>query len=597
MKLSIVARWRRSAAVVLLVASATGVRAAEPAEPAAAPAAARRFQIDIDAPRPWRRLLEDGLDLVRWQADERMTPELLRRLVAEAERAASDALAAEGYFSARVSSAIDEAGETTAVRLHVDPGSRTHVAAVDLRYAGALAGDDADARKRREQLERHWPLAVGAPFRQADWDQAKREALATLAGGRYAAAHIVESAARIDPETQSARLEVTIDSGPVFRAGPVKTTGLKRYPASIVENLNPLTPGAPYDEDSLILYQRRLLQTGYFSTVHLAVDPDPAHAAAAPLLVSVIEARSQRIDTGLSFSTDTRLRLQVDYANSDVDDRAYRLRAQLVADTQRQSVETSLDTPPETGGVWYSLTTRLRAQDIQGERTREAVVGVSRNWGVWSTPSQLSLTSHFEEKDIAGAAGESVHAVFAGYRYTFRETDALVQPRRGVLGNVQFGGSVPGLSSRDFVRALGRATVLWPLGPNGDLALRGDAGAVIAGSRTGIPTSFLFRAGGDQSVRGYAFESLGVRQGEAIVGGRYLLVGSVEYTRWVAPAWGAAVFMDAGDAFDEPGEFRAARGYGVGARWRSPIGPFRADLAYGERDKRLRLHFSVGFSF
>ena len=597
MKLSLVVRWRRIAAAVLLAAGTQFAHAADTTDAVSASTPARRFQVEIDAPRPWRRTLEEGLDLVRWQNDERMTPELLQRLVTEAQRAASDALAAEGYFSARVTASLDDACETAAVRLHVDPGSRTEITAVELRYQGALAGDDDDARQRRERLQREWSLVVGAPFRQADWEQAKRQAVATLAGGRYAAAHIVESAARIDPDTQSARLEVVIDSGPVFRAGPVKTTGLKRYPARIVENLNPLTPGAPYDEDSLILYQRRLLQTGYFSTVHLAVDPDPAHADAAPLLVSVIEARSQRIDTGLSFSTDTRLRLQLDYANSDVDDRAYRLRSQLVADTQRQSIETSLDTPPGAGGVWHSLTTRLRANDIQGERTREAVVGVARNWGVWSTPSQLSLTSHFEEKDIAGAAGESVHTVFAGYRYTFRATDALVQPRRGVLGNVQLGGSVPGLSSRDFMRALGRATLLWPLGPNGDLALRGDAGAVVANSRVGIPSSFLFRAGGDQSVRGYAFEALGVQQGEAIVGGRYLLVGSVEYTHWVAPAWGAAVFMDAGDAFDEPGEFRAARGYGLGARWRSPIGPFRADLAYGERDKRLRLHFSVGFSF
>jgi translocation and assembly module TamA len=130
-----------------------------------------------------------------------------------------------------------------------------------------------------------------------------------------------------------------------------------------------------------------------------------------------------------------------------------------------------------------------------------------------------------------------------------------------------------------------------------DFLLRGEAGVVIARSRTGIPASFLFRTGGDQTLRGYAFESIGVPQGEAIVGGRYLAVASAEYTRWITETIGAAVFVDAGDAFDQLNAFDLAVGYGIGFRWRSPVGPLRADLAYGERDKNVRLHFSVGFSF
>ena len=120
---------------------------------------------------------------------------------------------------------------------------------------------------------------------------------------------------------------------------------------------------------------------------------------------------------------------------------------------------------------------------------------------------------------------------------------------------------------------------------------------VRADARAGIPTTFLFRTGGDRTVRGYAFESIGVPQGNAIVGGRYLAIGSIEYTRWFAGDWGGAVFVDAGDAFDDRRAFDLAVGYGIGARWRSPIGPFRADIAYGERARSLRLHFSAGFTF
>ena len=568
------------------------------AQSEAAPAAraAIRFRVIIDAPRPYDRMLEQGLDLVRWQRDERMTPELLERLVVEAQRAVHEAMAAEGYFSAQVRSAIEHGPAEATVRLTVDPGPRTRISAVRMRFQGAIA-EEAQNEAQMAAVRKSWTLPAGAPFREADWEIAKRDALAKLRSGRYASARIAASEARIDPEQRDAVLDVQFDSGPVFHVGSVRVAGLKRYPAAVVQNLSPLKPGETYDEERLILYQRRLLETGYFSTVQMAVDPDSAHADAAPLLVSVIEAPSQRIDTGVSFSTDARVRLQLDYTNNDVFYSAHRFHTALQADARAQTLDLSLDAPPQPGGIWNTYTTRLRRTSIQGERTQEAVVGAARNWGQWSTPSQIALSGHLEQKDIAGSAGESVHAVFLGYRNTFRHTEQLISPRKGVLGTLQIGTAVPGLSTRNFVRGLARATFLWPLGDNADLTLRGEAGVVLAHSRFGIPSSFLFRTGGDRTVRGYAFESLGVRQGDAIVGGRYLVVGSAEYTRWFSTNWGAAAFVDMGDAFDNPRSMRLARGYGIGARWRSPVGPFRADIAYGELTKRLRLHFSVGFTF
>ena len=133
--------------------------------------------------------------------------------------------------------------------------------------------------------------------------------------------------------------------------------------------------------------------------------------------------------------------------------------------------------------------------------------------------------------------------------------------------------------------------------PPYDLLIRGEVGTVFADTRAGIPSTFLFRTGGDTTVRGYAFESIGVREGDAIVGGRYLAVASVEATHWVGPNWGVAVFVDAGDAWDERGAFDPALGYGIGGRVRTPIGPIRADLAYGQRQHQLRLHFSIGYTF
>jgi translocation and assembly module TamA len=153
------------------------------------------------------------------------------------------------------------------------------------------------------------------------------------------------------------------------------------------------------------------------------------------------------------------------------------------------------------------------------------------------------------------------------------------------------------MATQDFARATGKVNVLIPFGRRFDFSARAEGGIVFADSRFGIPSTFLFRTGGDQTVRGYSYQSIGVPQGAAIVGGRYLAIVSAETTWWLAGDLGAAAFVDAGDAFDDRDAFDLAVGYGVGVRWRSPIGPFRADIAYGVRSSTLRLHFSVGFSF
>ena len=120
---------------------------------------------------------------------------------------------------------------------------------------------------------------------------------------------------------------------------------------------------------------------------------------------------------------------------------------------------------------------------------------------------------------------------------------------------------------------------------------------VLSHTREGIPSTFLFRTGGDQTVRGYAFESLGVEKDGAIVGGRRLLVASAEYVHWFGENWGLAVFADTGNAWDSGVRPSLASGYGFGARIRTPIGPIRSDLASGQVSGDVRLHFSVGYSF
>ena len=559
-------------------------------------AAALEYRVEIEAPAALAKLLE-RLSLLRWRADPDMNAERLRRLVDEAVAEAKEALATEGYFSAEVSSSIEQASEPWLVRLRVEPGPRTRVGEVEIRFSGPVTADG-EARSLMNRVRQGWTLRRGQPFRQEDWEAAKRGAVRELAGWRYAAAKIASSEAHIDPKAAQARLTIDLDSGPPFRFGAIDVTGARRYPAALVVNLAPLKAGDVYDRDRLLLYQQRLLESGYFASVQAEVDANPALADAAPLHVAVLEGNSQRIEGGISYNTDVGPRVEARYGNMDIFDSAWRFRSSLRLDQKIKDLRLDFDSPPRPGAVWQNYFAQAKEQDIQNELTRNLTVGVSHNLSFGPTPAALVLSATNEDQRIGDQVADTRYAVYFGGRRQLRKTDALVLPRRGYVGTVEVGGAPATLSSRAFLRGVVSATLFLPVGRSGDLILRGQGGAVLSNALEGIPSNFLFRTGGDQTVRGYAFESLGVQQAGAIVGGRRLLVGSAEYVFWVSDIWGVAVFADAGDAWDaglRPDKL--AHGYGAGPRFRTPIGPVRADLAYGERTGEWRLHFSVGYTF
>ncbi|MDF3009320.1 MAG: putative outer membrane protein putative antigen [Burkholderiales bacterium] len=563
---------------------------------AGGPALAQSYRVEVVAPGELGRTLRQGLNLVRQQSDPGISPERFKRLLEEAEREAREVAATEGYFSARVSTRIDDATQPRTVHLVLEPGERTLVTAVEIRFRGPATGDP-EAREALEQVREGWRLRAGEPFRQAAWEEAKRVAVRALARWRYAAASVAESQALVDPKTRGASLSVELDSGTPFRFGPLRVSGNRRYPDAVIENLSPVRAGETYDRDKLILYQRRLLETGYFASVQMDIDAQPHEAQGAPLRIAVLEAPSQNVETGIGYTTDAGPRLELRYGNQDVRDSAWRFKSALALDEKVQNLQLNLDLPPRPGARWNSLFGHARQTDIQNESTRQLAVGLAHNFGREVEPSALIVSGHLEEQSIVGQPTDNRQAVYFGFRRTFSSTDDFVAPRSGYLGSFELGGAPPELSTRQFLRAVASASLFFPLGRLNDLLLRGQAGSVIAQARTGIPTSFLFRTGGDQTVRGYAFESLGVHQGEAIVGGRRLIVGSAELIHWVGENWGVAAFVDAGNAWDEGVEFNAAVGAGIGARFRTPIGPIRADLAYGEEVGSFRLHFSVGYSF
>jgi translocation and assembly module TamA len=559
---------------------------------------AHALTVEVDAPDEIKALLAQHLETARAaRLGEKLDAEEMARLQRQSELTARDLLATEGYFSPQVESAVERVGDDWRVDYRVVPGARTTVRSVKLAFEGALQTRTDEAGLRR-RVERSFSLKQGMPFRQADWEAAKLALLRPLVAGAYPAARIAASEARIDPAAQSADLTLTVDSGPAFFYGQPVISGSQRYPESIVRNLNPAKPGKPVRQQDLLDYQAALETSGYYAQATVRVDPDPAQAAAVPIHVEVVERPERLFSVGVGVSTDTGARVQASWLHRNILDRGMRLKLDARLETARQTGLAELAWPRNAKGYENSLGVQLKQEDIEGQETRSTLLVAKRTRTRGQIEATLSFQYQTETQEIGDVVSARNQALVANYAWTQRTVERAFYPRRGYVLTLQGGGAAAALlSDTSFIRLYGRHTQYFRAGDNGRLILRGELGSVLADTRDGIPTDFLFRAGGDNSVRGYAYESLGRTLEGGVASVRYLATGSVEYNYFFGRDWGMALFVDAGDAADSPGNLSPVFGYGVGARYRSPVGPVNLDLAYGEATDEFRLHFSLGVSF
>jgi translocation and assembly module TamA len=580
--------------LALTLAALTSSASAQP--PERHPDDAVRYRVDVVAPEAVAAALRSAVDLIRWQAFEEMTEGLFDRLARDAVPQAKEAAATQGFFSADVDVRIDRGVAPVRVEFVVTPGRPTVIETVAIDVTGP-ANDMPEGRAAIARLRDAWLLPKGATFRQETWTDAKNLAVGMLAASPFAAAKLAASEARIDPSLYRGDLSVTLTSGPPFRIGRIDIQGLTRYTPDLVRNFANVAPGDLYGQQAMDDYVRRLLASGYFASVQASIDTDVAQADNATVTLSLIEAPARRLEFGAGYSTDTQYRVSASYSDVNVNGRGLQMFGSARVESRVQQVDLRFVRPPTAGGWIDTYAGGVQRTDIENLVTRTAAITARRRTVAERRTPAFGIGFFANDQTPSGQPTESSHALYVDGEYTWRNVDNLLDPTRGWMAQGQAGYGIPGASTEQFGRLIGRVVGWWPITRNDELTARLDVGAVIANSRVGIPSNFLFRTGGDTTVRGYAFESLGVQQGSAVVGGRYMAVASVEAVHWVNRTWGVAAFVDAGNAKDEVADLDPAFGYGIGARLRTPIGPFRLDLAYGQETKRVRVHFSVGLSF
>ena len=535
---------------------------------------------------------------------ERLTP-AERRALSEARlgyllRRAEDevqlALQPYGYYDAQVEAEVTRAARGVTVTLNVTRGEPVRVTEVEVEIEGAARDDARVATTLRGLRPR-----VGERLDHRLYEAGKLAMQRRLLERGYFDAELVRHRIEIRRAAREAILRLRWRSGSRYRFGPVRFEG-SQVAVSLLEKTVPFERGRPYHQRDLLALQQRLTDLDYFGYIDVRPDPDAAEDGQVPVAVALTPGKRSIYTAGLSYGTDAGAGVQLGLERRWVNARGHKFRADIDYSQRRQSYGVLYRIPAfEWAEGWYAfgLNRRFEESHFVESDISEFIAQRSGRLRGWD----LGVALHVREE--AFALGREARIVQRGQTQLVypalsaerKQSDDPLFPRRGfsLRGEFKLGLDALG-SDTDFAQLRVDAKLIRPLGERNRLLLRGQYGRTVTDDFDDLPPSLRFFAGGDRSIRGYGYQEVGPRLQDQVVGGKHLLTGSVEFEHMFTERWGAAVFADAGDAFNDVDGFKARSGVGVGVRWRSPVGLVRFDLAHGldDADTGLQIHLNIG---
>lgn len=548
-----------------------------------------RLQVEVSPPDT---TLRQNIEAYVGSVADRDEP-ALQNMQRAAEAQARSAAEALGYYQAAIQAEVT-GGDRPTLHLRVQPGSRVRLRQVAIRVEGPAAA------MSDFTLPPALGLVSGAPLNHGHYEDAKRliQNQASRLGffeGRFDTQRLL-----IDPATGQADIDLHYLSGPRYSFGAVRFEGDSIIAPQLLQRMVPFRQGAPYNADLVAQLNRDLQASGYFQGVIVEATPQAAEGHSIPVVVQ-LQARAPRtLGIGGGFATDVGPRLKANWTRHWVNPQGHSYGAEAELSAPRQNV-----------GLWYDvplaspLTDKLRyAAGYQYEELADTdslskLLTLGPEWHS-KLPSGwqrvVSLKWQREEYRLGDDTGLS-NLVMPGVSYGYLHSDSRVDPNNGY--RLQFGVQVAKeglLSDNNLLRGEVQFRGLKTLFERHRFLGRLQVGGSATNGYKTIPPSLRFFAGGDQSVRGYDYQSLSPENSDGDhIGGRYMIAGTAEYQYSFAPKWRAAAFVDQGNAFNDLALPSLKTGVGLGIRWVSPVGPIRVDLARGlDEGGGLRVHFSMG---
>jgi translocation and assembly module TamA len=581
-------KGRSPGLIFILLLSAAGARAAG-------------VDVEIDGlPEEQRDAVRAVLALGQYEKRDISRAEL-RSAFKDADEEIKQALEPFGYYDGKVDKQLTGDAESGwKAKFVVKPGAP----AIVKNSRVEVLGDGKDQRRVRNALEGFMPK-VGERLDHASYEASKAVIDSSLRGSGYLDAKITHRRVTVRPEDESADVDLAWESGKRYKFGDVRFAGDAPFSESFLNEFVPWKEGAYFNSEQVLDLQQRLVDADYFALVSVQPALDEKKDGAVP--IDVLLNRDERtVYSGeVYYSTDFGAGVRVGAERRWLNKKGHKADVHAEYSQRLQAAAVHYGIPrPGREDRSYDFGIGYRDETTDVSRSRNFQLAASRSEKRWHgftrTIGLKYLRGDFQlGRDDDNLEFGSSKLLFAEGTLSRRRVNDRIAPRKGYL--MDFGVRIASdavLSDTDIAQTWGRLTWLFPQGERSRFKLRGEVGAMTVGNFDALPPDLRFFAGGDRSVRGFDYHEIGeVNANGIVVGGKYLAVASAEYEYYFLEDWGAAVFVDAGDAFTD--SFSLNVGAGVGVRWHSPLGPIRIDVGFPvQTDLTLqdswRLHIQLG---
>lgn len=543
-----------------------------------------------------------GVELSQY-AKRDVTAAQVRRLYEKAPDEVQAALRPYGYYEATATGDLKQVGNDWQVTLHVVTGTPVQVTAVNVEVDQDAAKLPAIRRALRgvENLK-------GKVLNDGVYDGARDTVSGALTATGFLDARLVTRTVEVNRAEHSAVVNLKWDAGRRYRYGHIVFKN-SQFRDGFLDRYVPFKSGDYFSQNQLLELQQALNGADYFAVVNVIPDTDNAKDGTIDIAVELAPAKRTIYTGGPFFGTDTGAGLRGGIEKRWINDRGHKWKNELVLAQRLKTLSTLYQIPmPGPNQRSFNFGANFRDADTvtSQSRTLQLVANETRLWHGWQRTIGINALSGTFTVGKRGGEGDNAEGLERG-RSTLLYPEITLSRKKGDNPTfVRNGWSLtvtarstagPLLSDASFSQVIGDVKWIKSFWGRNRLILRGSAGKLWTSDFSDLPPQLRFFAGGDRSVRGYDYQSIGPRNAyDRVIGGEGLLVGSTEVEHYFTRNWGMAAFVDAGNAFTGT-DYSPRVGAGLGVRWLSPVGMIRADIAVPVGDKNehgIHLHVVIG---